>query len=296
MLTEHSSIVHKLMLTCHQRSCLGHVPTPLPCSHQPARPAVPMHQVFALRERLNEMKSEKGGVEYYKQVRLGVMLGQAAGMKQLVGRAEIVEAEAKCRCTAGVAQVPSFPNRRIIRDSASLASIGTYVASQSLLMHTESEWQHHQTGNIEHSTLTRVKLQALETVYAKANQAGAVRVHFLTADAQCTSACMSSTNAGACMHTHAHTHAHICTHTHTFSHTQRYARKQHTHAHAQRTRARAAGCVCFCVQLAHELQAGRARVEDELLVTGQLVTQLEGRLRATLERVDAAETAAHVCV
>lgn len=47
-------------------------------------------------------------------------------------------------------------------------------------------------------------------------------------------------------------------------------------------------------KLAHELQSGRACLEDELLVTGQLVTQLEGRLRAALERVDAAETAAQV--
>jgi hypothetical protein len=49
------------------------------------------------------------------------------------------------------------------------------------------------------------------------------------------------------------------------------------------------------MQLAHELQSGRARIEDELLVTGQLVTQLEGRLRAALERVDAAETTSQVC-
>jgi len=47
-------------------------------------------------------------------------------------------------------------------------------------------------------------------------------------------------------------------------------------------------------QVAHELEAGRSRVEEELLVTGQLVTQLEARLRDALARADAAEMASQM--
>ena len=44
-------------------------------------------------------------------------------------------------------------------------------------------------------------------------------------------------------------------------------------------------------QVVRELEVGRDRIQEELLVTAQLVTQLEARLSDALGRIDAAETA-----
>ena len=44
------------------------------------------------------------------------------------------------------------------------------------------------------------------------------------------------------------------------------------------------------VQVAAGLEASRQVVEEELVVTAQLVTQLEARLRDALDRANAAET------
>eukprot|EP00798_Chlamydomonas_sp_ICE-L_P010438 gene10437-8388_t len=47
-------------------------------------------------------------------------------------------------------------------------------------------------------------------------------------------------------------------------------------------------------QVVHELETGRSKLEEELMATAQLVTQLESRLRETLHKVDGSEMSVQV--
>ncbi len=48
------------------------------------------------------------------------------------------------------------------------------------------------------------------------------------------------------------------------------------------------------LQVAHELEEAKARLEEELIATARIVTQLETKLRAAQARVYAAEEAAEL--
>ena len=48
------------------------------------------------------------------------------------------------------------------------------------------------------------------------------------------------------------------------------------------------------LQVVRELESGRDRLQEELMVTAQLVTQLEAKLREALRKCDQAETEAQV--
>lgn len=45
----------------------------------------------------------------------------------------------------------------------------------------------------------------------------------------------------------------------------------------------------MCVQLTKELEAAKARVEDEVIATVQIATKLEGRLRQAKQDADLAQ-------
>ena len=48
-------------------------------------------------------------------------------------------------------------------------------------------------------------------------------------------------------------------------------------------------CLCDCVQLTKELEAAKARVEDEMVATVQIATGLEARLRQAKAEADLAQ-------